>query len=142
MNDHILSFYDYLVEERITPKQKNKEDVITRFINKHTELKSDEEKILSIVSIDSGISPFRIKSRTRKREVVKARQIAMYFISEYTKNSLSSVGMLLSLPWDEPYDHATVLHSKKTVEDLKFSNRKYREELESMRIEIEKQLNI
>ena len=34
-----------------------------------------------------------MKSKTRKREVVQARQIAMYFSKKMTKSSLANIGM-------------------------------------------------
>ncbi|MFB1021495.1 MAG: chromosomal replication initiator protein DnaA, partial [Vicingaceae bacterium] len=46
-----------------------------------------------------------LKSKTRKREVVQARQIAMYFAKKMTKSSLANIGMHCG-----GKDHATVLH--------------------------------
>ncbi|HNA33166.1 MAG TPA: chromosomal replication initiator protein DnaA, partial [Flavobacteriales bacterium] len=50
-----------------------------------------------------------LKSKTRKREVVQARQIAMYFAKKMTKNSLASIGAHCG-----GKDHATVLHACRT----------------------------
>ena len=54
-----------------------------------------------------------LKSKTRKREVVQARQIAMYFAKKMTKSSLANIGMHCG-----GKDHATVLHACKTVNNL------------------------
>ncbi len=51
--------------------------------------------------------------KTRKREVVQARQIAMYFSKKYTKYSLAIIGYRVGKK-----DHATVLHADKTVKNL------------------------
>jgi chromosomal replication initiator protein len=51
--------------------------------------------------------------RTRKREVVEPRQVAMYFHKKYTKYGVNSIGKLFG-----GYHHATVLHACKTVESL------------------------
>jgi len=54
-----------------------------------------------------------LKSKTRKREVVQARQIAMYFAKSMTKSSLATIGMHCG-----GKDHATVLHACRTVNNL------------------------
>lgn len=62
-----------------------------------------------------------IKSKTRKREVVQARQIAMYFAKSMTKSSLSNIGMNLG-----GKDHATVLHACRTVNNLMDTDKKFK----------------
>ncbi len=54
-----------------------------------------------------------INSKTRKREIVQARQIAMYFAKSLTKQSLATIGAKIG-----GKDHATVLHACKTVNNL------------------------
>ena len=54
-----------------------------------------------------------LNSKTRKREVVQARQLAMFFSKKLTKNSLARIGKQIG-----NRDHATVLHAVKTVTNL------------------------
>lgn len=54
-----------------------------------------------------------LQSKTRKRDIVQARQLAMYFAKKYTNASLSSIGNQIG-----KRDHATVLHACKTVDNL------------------------
>ena len=54
-----------------------------------------------------------MKSKTRKREIVQARQLAMYFSKQLTKSSLAHIGKHCGNK-----DHATVLHACKTVNNL------------------------
>ena len=54
-----------------------------------------------------------LKSKTRKRDVVQARQLAMYFSKSLTKSSLAKIGMHCG-----GKDHATVLHACRTVNNL------------------------
>lgn len=54
-----------------------------------------------------------LQSKTRKRDIVQARQLAMYFAKKYTNASLSSIGDQIG-----KRDHATVLHACKTVDNL------------------------
>ncbi|ANI87844.1 chromosomal replication initiation protein DnaA [Arachidicoccus ginsenosidimutans] len=55
----------------------------------------------------------RLLEKTRKREVVQARQITMYLSKTFTKNSLKTIGEHFG-----GRDHTTVIHSCQTVKDL------------------------
>lgn len=69
-----------------------------------------------------GIQPDILVSKTRKREICQARQIAMYLSRNHTKNSLSTIGSLIG-----GKDHATVLHSCNTVCNLMDTDRVFRQ---------------
>lgn len=60
-----------------------------------------------------GLNQESLLSKTRKREICQARQIAMYLSRNLTKNSLASIGAMIG-----GKDHATVLHSYNTVCNL------------------------
>ncbi len=67
-------------------------------------------------------------SKTRKREIVQARQLAMYFSKKLTKASLATIGLHCGNK-----DHATVLHACRTVNNLQETDKKFKlyiEELE------------
>jgi chromosomal replication initiator protein len=55
----------------------------------------------------------RLQQKTRKREIVQARQITMYLAKAFTKNSLKTIGEHFG-----GRDHTTVIHSCQTVKDL------------------------
>lgn len=74
-----------------------------------------------------------IKSKTRKREVVQARQIAMYFAKNMTKASLATIGMHCG-----GKDHATVLHACRTVNNLIETDKRFRAYID----ELEKKISI
>lgn len=74
-----------------------------------------------------------LKSKTRKREVVQARQIAMYFAKKMTKSSLANIGMHCG-----GKDHATVLHACRTVNNLNETDKQFQRYLE----DLEKKLSI
>ncbi len=59
--------------------------------------------------------------KTRKRETVQARQIAMYFSKSMTKSSLASIGSQIG-----GKDHATVLHACRTVANLKDTDKNFK----------------
>ena len=68
-----------------------------------------------------NIAPDQLKSKTRKREIVQSRQVAMYFAKIYTKNSLASIGSQIG-----GKDHATVLHACKTVNNLMETDKRFK----------------
>jgi chromosomal replication initiator protein len=74
-----------------------------------------------------------LKSKTRKREVVQARQIAMFFAKSMTKSSLATIGMHCG-----GKDHATVLHACRTVNNLMDTDKRFRAYID----ELEKKLSI
>ncbi len=53
-----------------------------------------------------------LKDKTRKKEIVIARQVAMYFSKEYTNHSLKSIGYHFG-----GRDHSTVIHAVQAVND-------------------------
>jgi chromosomal replication initiator protein len=55
----------------------------------------------------------KLLQKTRKREVVQARQITMFLSKSFTKNSLKTIGEHFG-----GRDHTTVIHSCQTVKDL------------------------
>ncbi|MEO9256823.1 MAG: chromosomal replication initiator protein DnaA [Crocinitomicaceae bacterium] len=68
-----------------------------------------------------------LKSKTRKREVVQARQIAMFFSKKMTKSSLANIGAHCG-----GKDHATVLHACRTVNNLSETDKQFRVYLEDL----------
>jgi chromosomal replication initiator protein len=72
-----------------------------------------------------------LQSKTRKREIVQARQVAMYFSKNLTKSSLATIGSQIG-----GKDHATVLHACKTVNNLVETDKQFKNQIE----EIEKKL--
>lgn len=80
-----------------------------------------------------SLSPDLLQSKTRKREIVQARQIAMFFSKSLTKSSLASIGAMIG-----GKDHATVLHACKTVNNLMDTDKRFKAQIES----IEKKLKV
>ena len=68
-----------------------------------------------------------VKSKTRKREIVQARQIAMYFAKDLTKASLKNIGSHFG-----NRDHSTVIHACQTVNDLVETDKKFRYDVDEL----------
>jgi len=64
----------------------------------------------------------KLLHKTRKREIVQARQITMYLAKAFTKNSLKTIGDHFG-----GRDHTTVIHSCQTVKDLMDTDSLFRE---------------
>jgi len=75
----------------------------------------------------------QLQSKTRKREIVQARQVAMFFSKSMTKSSLATIGSQIG-----GKDHATVLHACKTVNNLIETDKRFRLQVD----EIEKKLKM
>jgi chromosomal replication initiator protein len=96
------------------------EKVISRIVN-ITRKVNTVEKIRDAVCEYFSLSVDAISTKSRKREVVQARQIAMYLSKQMTKSSLSSIGLAIG-----QRDHATVLHACKIVTDLMDIDKNFR----------------
>ena len=70
-----------------------------------------------------------LMSSTRKRQIVQARQIAMFLAKDNTDFSTARIGKLIG-----DRDHATVLHAFKTVKEREEVDKNFHEELEEIRI--------
>ena len=89
-------------------------EIINQFV-KNTKREVSIEYIQKVVSEYFQMEIATLQSKTRKRHIVQARQLAMYFAKKYTKASLASIGSHIG-----KRDHATVLHACKTVDNLSF----------------------
>ncbi len=76
-------------------------------------LEINADYVQKYVSDYFDVSVELLKSKTRKREIVVARQIGMYLTKEFTNLSLKSIGSHYG-----GRDHTTVIHAINTVNDL------------------------
>ena len=90
------------------------------------------EDIQRIVCEYLNIDEERVRSKTRKREVVRARQIAMYFCKRLTQNSLKTIGLHFG-----GRDHSTVIHANNTVEDRMEDDEQFHNTVEEIERKIE-----
>lgn len=70
------------------------------------------EKITEIVAKTSNTSIEQIIGKSRKREFVQPRFVAMKLAKEYTKDSLVDIGQYLG-----GRDHSSVIHAIQTIND-------------------------
>ncbi|MFW6370739.1 MAG: chromosomal replication initiator protein DnaA, partial [Bacteroidota bacterium] len=106
---------------------------MTEKLIKNTKKEISIDYIQKVVCNYFNIPIELIQSKTRKREIVQARQVAMFFSKGLTKASLATIGSQIGNK-----DHATVLHACKTVNNLLDTDKHFKNQIE----EIEKKLKI
>lgn len=74
--------------------------------------------ITNLVSNRLDIPISDMRSNTRKRPVVEARQISMYLIRKHTDETLINIGKMFG-----DRDHSTVIYACQTVQDLIETNK-------------------
>lgn len=79
-------------------------------------------EIVRFVEKYYSMQPTDIYQRTRRREIVVPRQMAMLLVRKITKWSSEKTGLYFRM------DHATVLHAARTINDLCQVDKKFREE--------------
>lgn len=94
---------------------------------KHTKREVSIDYIQKVVSDYFQMDVDTLQSPTRKRHIVQARQLAMFFAKKYTKASLASIGSQIG-----KRNHATVLHACKTVDNLAQTDRQFRKYVEEL----------
>lgn len=112
-------------------------DLAQRIVNKvvKSENKSiSVENIISAVCKHFSLDRNVIHTKSRKREVVQARQVAMYLAKAYTDLSTTKIGSLIG-----GKDHATVLHACKTIKELKEVDKNFRAEIDELQTSLKKQ---
>ncbi len=99
-------------------------DLARELVSKYVQSNQREitiEYIQKVVCDHLDLPVEAIQQTSRKREIVQARQLAMYFSKKITKSSLSVIGLQCGNK-----DHATVLHACKTIENLRQTDRNIR----------------
>ncbi len=96
-------------------------------------LVNKEEKTITIEDIIENvceyfhIEPENLQVNSRKREVVMARQIAMYFAKELTSESLATIGQKIG-----KRNHSTVLYACKTITDMMETDKDFERQIRTI----------
>jgi len=90
------------------------------------------EQIQKVVADFLDIPPDLMRAKTRKQEVVNARQIAMYLSKDLTNSSLKTIGLHFG-----GRDHSTVIHACQTVEDHLKNEPAFHQQINQLRRKIE-----
>ncbi len=104
-----------LVQEIIGKYSKNEEKSITI------------EEIIQKVCDYYGVDVDSIQTKSRKHEIVLARQVSMYLAKKHLDYSTSKIGMYVG-----KRDHATVLHAFSVVRDQMDVDRSFKADMENI----------
>jgi chromosomal replication initiator protein len=86
------------------------------------------DQIQKLVCDYFNIAEDLVRAKTRKREVVQARQVAMYFSKQLTPHSLKTIGLHFG-----GRDHSTVIHANQSVENQMETDATFRDVIEEIR---------
>jgi len=84
--------------------------------------------VCSVLSIDEN----KLRDKTRKKEIVLARQLAMFFSKELTKSSLKTIGLHFG-----GRDHSTVIHACNSIEQMRQEDLIIKNLVDNLRNQIE-----
>lgn len=84
--------------------------------------------IQKTVSESFNVTLEDLKAKTRKKEIVLARQVAMYFSKEYTNHSLKTIGLHFG-----GRDHSTVIHAVQSVNDMMQTDSTFQASIENIK---------
>lgn len=76
--------------------------------------------IQTLCCIGEGVTSDTLKTKTHKREIVFTRQIIMYFLKKYTKETLEQIGNHYG------NGHCTAIHAIKTINNLNDTDKNIR----------------
>ncbi len=79
-----------------------------------------------------GVDENRVREKNRKKEVVIARQVAMYLSKILTKSSLKTIGLHFG-----GRDHSTVIHAHNTIEQLLLVDKQLKQSIDELKNKIE-----
>jgi len=102
-------------------------DLTKEVISKFVDNISNEitvEFIQKIVAEHYDIPVEKLKEKTRKRFVVRARQLSMYLAKQLSNKSLKHIGNAFG-----GRDHSTVIHACRSIEDLLESDTRFKNEV-------------
>ena len=105
-------------------------DLAERIVRKAVRCESKPitiEDIIAKVCSHYEIEESAIHTKTRKREVVQVRQVAMFLAKKHTDASSSKIGQLIGNK-----DHATVLHACKIVKDQVEVDKSFKADIEEI----------
>jgi chromosomal replication initiator protein len=107
-------------------------DVVNQFISQDSK-EITVENIKLLVAEYFKVPVEKLHGKTRKRDIVIARQLSMYLAKNFTTNTLKDIGKNFG-----GRDHTTVLYSVKAVQDLMDTDLVFKDKV----VELEKQVQL
>ena len=92
--------------------------------------------VIELVCRNFKVSREDLVSRSRKKRISQSRQVAMFLLRKFTKESLSSIGQRFNR------DHATVMYALQSVEKRLSSSPSFRYQIEYLEREITERFGV
>jgi chromosomal replication initiator protein len=105
---------------------------IVKEISTSREVNISIDYITKVVCNYYSVEENKVREKNRRKEVVLARQLAMYLSKQMTKSSLKTIGLHFG-----GRDHSTVIHAYNSIEDLITSDVSVKEAVENIKSKIE-----
>jgi len=105
---------------------------IVREISTSRKVQVSIDVVTKIVCEYLGVGEDKVREKTRKAEVVFARQMCMYISKEMTRSSLKTIGLHFG-----GRDHSTVIHSCAAIEEMSIREKKTRDVIEEIKNKVE-----
>ncbi len=105
---------------------------VLRDLVKDSRINLTIDELQSVVCDYFQIPVDLVCAKTRKREVVRARQVAMYFCKQLTQHSLKTIGLHFG-----GRDHSTVIHANQSVHDQMETDTNFRDMIEELHHKID-----
>lgn len=106
---------------------------IVRKVSKNEVKTITIDDIIGAVCKHFSLDTATIHSKSRKREVVLARQVAMFLAKSFTDYSTSKIGAMIG-----GKDHATVLHACRTIKGQREVDKSLRAEIDEIETSLKK----
>jgi len=94
----------------------------------HISIEAIQTQVCEYLDIETN----KVREKTRKQEVVEARQLAMFLSKRYTKSSLKTIGLHFG-----GRDHSTVIHAISAVENRIKTMPKYKKIISDLEQKLE-----
>jgi chromosomal replication initiator protein len=90
------------------------------------------EDIIELIAKEFNIKPSEITSKSRNRNIVKARRCAIYLAREFTKESTPKIAKYFGLK-----DHSAVSHAIKNFNKILKENKEFRIKIEELKNKVQ-----
>lgn len=90
------------------------------------------DDITKTVCLQLNVAENKVRDKTRKKEIVLARQLSMYLSKEFTNSSLKTIGLHFG-----GRDHSTVIHACNSIEESRKSDDKMSELIDNLKSKLE-----
>ena len=100
--------------------------VLSNFV-KNTRKEMSIDKIQELIGQHFNLDLEALRSKSRKRNIVQARHIAMYCAKHFTGASLTKIGEYFG-----NRDHSTVIHACRTVDNLMDTDKNFKKQVDEV----------